>query len=374
MATVRKRVRNGKVSYEVRYYTPAGRQKGETFARKVDADRRKTEIEHSKLKGSYINPALGKTKLAEVAERWWATCANMRPTTRDNYRRRLDTYVLPRFGAMPLNAIDKLAVKEWLATMPPPTATVALNVLKLVLDAAVDAGLLAANPASRMRRPKVVSRDKRFLTPAEIERLARAIDPRYATLLRFAAYSGLRFGELAGLKVGRLDLLAGRVQVVEAIATIGGKMHPGPTKTGERRTVRIPRWLCEELGAYLAGRPHEPGDYVFTSPRGGPLHHGTFRTAYFQPAVRAAGLDPFRFHDLRHTAVSLWISAGANVKVVQRQAGHKTAAMTLDTYAGLFPEDVDALMERLEHAHAAAADAMWSQSGPSVVRLPGSDG
>ncbi len=374
MATVRKRTRNGKVTYQVRYYTPAGEPKGETFARKVDADRRRTEIEHSKLNRSYINPTLGKTKLAELAERWWGTTANMRPTTRDNYRRRLDAYVLPVFGAMPLNAIDKLAVKEWLASMPPPTAAAAHNVLKLVLDAAVDAGLLAANPAARMRRPKIVARDKRYLTAAEVERLAQAIDLRYTTLVRFAAYSGLRFGELSGLKVGRLDLLAGRVQVVEAIATISGKRHTGPTKTGESRTVAIPRWLCEEVGAYLADRPHAPGDYVFTAPRGGPLAPDWFRTAYFQPAVRAAGLEPFRIHDLRHTAISLWIAQGTNVRVVQKQAGHKNASMTLDTYGGLYPDDVDELMERLDRAHAAAADAMWSQSGPSVVRLPGTGG
>jgi len=374
VATVEKRVRNGKASYRVRYRDPAGRQRSKSFTRKVDAERWLIETENAKAKGSYVSPALGKTKFAELAERWWATCAHLRPTTRMNYRGRLDRYILPVFGPVSVAAIDRMMVREWLATMPPATATGAVMVLKQVLDAAVDAGMLASNPAAGLRHPKVHAADKRFLTPAEIERLAQAIRAPYGTLIRFAAYSGLRRGELTGLKVCRLDLLGGKVHVVEQLTEVGGRFHTGFPKTpAGRRVVRIPRWLCEELGAYLADRPHDPSDLVFTMPMGGPLRAARFAPVIFHPAVRAAGLEPLRFHDLRHTAISLWIAQGTNVKVVQKQAGHENAAMTLDVYGGLYPDDVDELMERLERAHAAALVEVWPQRGPSVAQLSGSD-
>jgi hypothetical protein len=130
LATVEKRVRNGKASYRVRYRDPAGRQRSKSFTRKVDAERWMIETENAKAKGSYVSPALGKTKLAELAERWWAACAHLRPTTRMNYRGRLDRYILPVFGPVPVAAIDRMMVREWLATMPPATATGAVMVLK----------------------------------------------------------------------------------------------------------------------------------------------------------------------------------------------------------------------------------------------------
>jgi integrase len=112
----------------------------------------------------------------------------------------------------------------------------------------------------------------------------------------------------------------------------------GGVKTHEARTVRLPRFLCEQLGAHLAGRPHSPDDLVFTEPLGGPLRESKFVPGYFKPAVRAAGLpEGLRFYDLRHTAASLMIRESASVKAVQRQLGHATASIMLDTYGHQFP-------------------------------------
>lgn len=91
----------------------------------------------------------------------------------------------------------------------------------------------------------------------------------------------------------------------------------------------------------LAGKA--PDDVVFTSPDGMPLRLGNWRSRVFLPACRAAGIEGLRVHDLRHTAASLAISAGANVKAVQRMLGHQSAAMTLDVYAGLLGDDLDSV-------------------------------
>ena len=133
----------------------------------------------------------------------------------------------------------------------------------------------------------------------------------------------------------------------------------------------LPHFLAEQLGAYLADRPHSPEDLVFTMPGGGPLRASQWGERYFRPAVAATGLpEGLRVHDLRHTAASLAIRENASVKIVQAMLGHRSATQTLDRYGHLYPSDLDALAERLDRAHAAAATAeMWPQGGPAVVRL-----
>jgi integrase len=126
----------------------------------------------------------------------------------------------------------------------------------------------------------------------------------------------------------------------------------------------------------MAGRPHAPDDLVFTAPLGGPLRESKFVPGYFKPAVRAVGLPTtLRFYDLRHTAASLLIREGASIKAVQKQLGHATASITLDTYGHLFPSELEALADRLEQTRTAAlANRERTQRGPAVVSLGESAG
>jgi integrase len=355
------------------------------FARRVDAERWLTENEHAKLRGGWVDPAAGKVQLGEWAERWFATTAALRPTTRRDYRKLLDLEVLPTFAAAPIASIDALAVREWLAELAvgglsPKRAGKARAVLSQVLDAAVEGGKLGRNVAAAVKPPKVQRAEMCFLDAGQVEALAEAIDPRYSTLIRFAAYSGLRPSELTALKVGRLDLLRGTVRVVEAAPEVDGRLHWGGVKTHEARTVRLPRSVAEELGADLDGRPHGPEDLVFPAPLGGPLRWGKWVKRYFKPAARAAELpEELRLYDLRHTAASLMIRQGASVKAVQKQLGHATASITLDTYGHLFPDELDQVAERLEATRAAAIEArratdVWPRGGPTVVSLDKSAG
>jgi integrase len=131
-------------------------------------------------------------------------------------------------------------------------------VLYAVLEAAIQAGALVRNPAAGIRVPRSRPREMHVLSAAEVERLAEAIVPPYGLLVRFAAYTGLRAGELAALRVKRLDLLRGTVRVVESASEVGGRLVLGSTKTYAERTVRLPRLPREELAVYLAGRPRDP--------------------------------------------------------------------------------------------------------------------
>ena len=117
----------------------------------------------------------------------------------------------------------------------------------------------------------------------------------------------------------------------------------------------------------------EPEDLVFRSPKGKPLRTGNFASRVWRPAVAACELDGLRVHDLRHTAASLMISAGAQVKAVQRALGHASAAITLDVYAGLFDDDLEALADAVDGRYAAADAAgvaqVWPKPTAQVVEL-----
>ena len=147
--------------------------------------------------------------------------------------------------------------------------------------------------------------------------------------------------ELGALRVGRLQLLRGRVEVAETVSEVTGHgLVYGPTKTYERRAVPIPRSMCEELGAYLAERPAHPEAFVFTAPDGGPLRHHNFMARHFRPAVSRAKLpERLRFDDLRHTCAALLINTDppAHPLAVMKRLGHSAISVTYDTYGAPLP-------------------------------------
>lgn len=153
---------------------------------------------------------------------------------------------------------------------------------------------------------------------------------------------------------------------MESVTEIGGKLVTGTPKTHQIRSVPIPAFLLDDMLAATAGK--RPDAYVFTAPDGaGPLRLMSWRRRTFDRAARAAGLTDLTPHDLRHTAASLAISSGANVKSVQAMLGHASAAMTLDRYSHLFGDDLDAVADRMATLHAAGAASLRPQG--TVVPL-----
>jgi len=355
-----KRQGQGRLRWRVRYRDPAGRERAKSFARKQDAERFLQHAEADKLRGQWVDPRRGRTTVGELAERWYATTVTLKAKTREDYRSLLNNHVLPAFGGRAVASLDTLAVRGWLAGLvsgglSPSRAKHAYYVLYAVLEAAIQAGALVRNPAAGVRAPRGRSREMHFLSAAEVERLAEAIVPPYGVLVRFAAYTGLRAGEIAALRVKRLDLLRGTVRVVESATEVGGRLILGPTKTHAERTVRLPRFLREDLAAYLADRPHDPDAFLFTAPRGGQLRHNNFYQRLFCPALHGAGLsEQVRFHDLRHTCAALLIAQGAHPKAIQAHLGHSSIQVTMDRYGHLFPDALEHLADRLDAARTQA--------------------
>ncbi len=289
------------------------------------------------------------------AAQWVAAQVQLKPTTRARYELALRRQVLPTWESVPLSAVSYAEVAAWVqrltaSGLAPATVRYAHRVLSLILAHAVRDGRMSRNPADGVRLPRVVREEPVFLDHDQVAALAHACG-RYGLLVRFLAYTGLRWGEASALRVSRLDSLRRRVTVAVAFAEVGGELVEGTPQNHQRRSVPIPRFLVDELAAHVAGR--RPDELVFTAPNGGPLRNTNFRSRIFQPAAESVGLAGVTPHDLRHTAASPAVAAGVNVKAVQRMPGHASASMTLDVYAGLFGDDLDAVAHRLDEAVAA---------------------
>jgi integrase len=363
MASVERRERNGQVSYRVRYRDPAGVQREKNFDRKRDAEIFRAENETAKVKGSWVDPQAGKVKFGKLAEEWFSNKPFRKPATKRMYRQLLDNQILPTFKDTPINAMHTAMIEDWGAKLSNDGLSAsrtrnAYNVLSQILQRAVKSDVLARNVATTIDKealPKRERTEKHYLTASQVETLSETIDQRYRTLILTASYTGLRIGELTALKVSDVDFLRRTIRVTTNDTEISGKLVSGSPKNGKARTVPVPAFLIDELAAHLAARETDPSSYIFIAPEGGRHRQSAFLDRYFHKAVVAAGLDAeLDFHDLRHTAASLMVSVGANVKAVQNALGHASASMTLDVYAELFDTDAQAVAEGLDRVRRGA--------------------
>ena len=342
--------------WEARWREPGTRKvKGKTFARKRDAEQFLARIEVAKATGAYVDPGLGRTTLAAWWERFSKTCTTIKPSTRDRYSGLMQKQVLPYLGTRRLGSITRLDVEAWLSQLvaegtSPATAANAHRTLRLVLQGAVNGNIIAANPARGVKAPKAPHKEMRFLTVDEVEAVAAAVPPRYRALILLLAWTGLRIGEAAALRMENLDLLRGHLKVTEAYAEVRGLLILGSTKNHEMRSVTLPPFLVAELRRHVEAFPPNVAGLVFTGKQGGAIRHSAFRYRVWLPAVQAAGIRAPRprVHDLRHTSVALAIRAGAHPKEIQARAGHSSIVVTMDRYGHLFPGQDKALAESLE--------------------------
>jgi integrase len=342
-------------TWRARYYTPEGKQRAKHFRRKVDAERWLVDQKNRLNRGEWTAPELARITVDQWAPTWLASKSALKNRTEGSYESLWRTVVKPRWGSVRLDRITYGEVVNWVAElnakgMSPSRVTQALLSLKQILDLAVLDGRLARNVAKPVKPPRARRAQPRFLSHDQVETLAEECGThgdQYRLFVLVAAYCGLRWGEMRALRFRHLDLMRARIDVVEAVPERSTQVDT--PKSHKARTVPIPRFLVDDLVMITAGRV--PGDLVFTNSTGGMLDNTNFRRNVFSPAVCALGLEPFTPHDLRHTTASLAVSAGANVKAVQRLLGHASAAMTLDIYAALFDDDLDDVAHRLDVAH-----------------------
>lgn len=375
--------------YRARYRAIDHRQHTAAFATKGQANAWLRSELGALDAGAWARPSDGNALFQDVAERWISasTGRGLKPSTVARYRGLLGRHVLPAWGGVAVNRIGYEGIRDWVAGLSASGLSAssvrqAYRVLSLVLAEAVKAHRIRTNPASGVELPRAVSREAVFLSAGQVHALADAAErqgmararqspaaerPRMEVAARadralvlFLAYSGLRFGEAAALRVRRLDLLRRRVVVAESVTEVGGLAVFTTPKTNEVRTVPVVQFVADLLGDLLEGKG--PDNCVFTSPTGEVLRINNWRRRVFDPAVRDAGLVGLTPHGLRHTAASLAVESGATVKHVQRMLGHKSAVMTLDVYASLFDDGLDDLAARLDATARASEDQLRTKN------------
>jgi len=229
------------------------------------------------------------------------------------------THILPTFGDRPLSSITEIQVQAFVAELlakgrAPSTASKVLGILSQILQAAARNQLIPRNPCDGVVGPgDKPLEEKIFLRPEQLNALADEIPAQFGPMVLVAGYRGLRFGELAGLRPRRLNLLLGKLEVAEALKETRGHLYFGLPKHDRVRTVSLPLFLVEVLRDHIEVFPPQ-GGLVFTSQDGALLRRSNFERRIWAPAVARSGLDErLTFHGLRHTAVSVLIAEGASI-------------------------------------------------------------
>ncbi|GAA1557355.1 site-specific integrase [Streptomyces globosus] len=350
--------------WRVRWYGPDGKPKALTFQKLPQAEAEKRALEERLSKGTYRDPKQGKTLFKEVAEEWHGALRKPAERTRNDYRELLDLYVIPKWGTWQVSAIRWEDVSAWLTDLgkepgkrgkPLSPARIEKThlVASMVMKRAVMAGRIHVNPFAGHELTKADDDDDHvYLTHEQLADLADAAG-EHRTLILVLGYCGIRWSEATALKVGRVQLEARRLRIVQAHTRVKGGMRLGPVKNHEKRSVPLLRSVVDLIQPLVAGRPS--GALLFPGGDGTHLRYGTWRPE-FDAAVEEAGLAGLGItpHKLRHTAASLAIASGADVKVVQTMLGHKSAAMTLDVYGHLFPDRLDEVADALDAGRASA--------------------
>ena len=233
--------------------------------------------------------------------------------------------------------------------------------VRLTLNQAVSDRRLLSSPASGIRLPKPRRSDMRLLNPLEVVLLADALPDRYRSLPLVAAYTGLRWGELAGLRVADIDMLRRRMTVRSALIEATGEVPRlgTPKSAASERTISLPKTVIETLALHLQEHPPVDG-MVWTTERGAYLRRGSFSRIWRRGVAASVG-QPCRVHDLRHTHAAWLIAAGEHPKIIQTRLGHSSIQVTMDRYGHL--------MEGLDDRTADRLDAIAEFSrGPGVAQ------
>lgn len=351
---VRKAASDGTLRYYARYKLPSGRWRWEGgYKRKRDAEALLARREKEIAEGAY--GMRGDIAFSDFADEWLRNYAalKVKPKTLRDYEAITRNHLKPYFGKELLRTIDAGKIQGMVARkkesgLSASTVTKILVVLKEMLKHAQVWGYIRENPASFVTAPRRKREEMDYLTPEEVRRFLDASPPDCYALFATAVFTGMRQGELLGLKWGDIDLER-RLIYVRRSYTEG---RYSETKTpGSMRTVVISPFLVDVLKGHKATtRFRAPEDPVFASSSGKPLDAVNLVKRDFLPTLERAGLRRIRFHDLRHTYAALMISLGENLLFVQRQMGHASISTTTDLYGHLLPQASKGVGERFDRA------------------------
>lgn len=341
---------SGRVSWRVRYYGPDGRERSRSFRLRRDAEAYEARMHTERQRGDWIDPRRGRATLAEVWAEYERTgMGHLRETTKAAYRNAW-RHVDARFGKWSVANLEHADVADWVTAMAetsgPDQVRYSHRVLCLVLDHAMRARRVPVNVARGVRLPRRPPAREVVLTAPQVKALADRLGAN-GDLVLTMAYLGLRWSELAALRVCDVDLIRRRVRVVERATEVGGRIDvSAPKSETSAREVAIPELLMVVLSRRVHGKAHS--ELVFTAPAGGYLRNRNWRQrSGFDRAVGELGLQVTP-HDLRRTFGSLARAAGADLRWIQKAMGHSSITTTAKIYAHLYDHELDSVAAALD--------------------------
>lgn len=323
-----------------------------TFDRRTDAARWETDQRRHLEHGDWVDPRRAKVTLAEVAPAWLEhRRRTVAQRTWESDRSAMRLHILPAFGGRPVGSITRADVARLAGALSegrrPHTVDRILASLSALLAYLVEDGRIRTNPASARRAtaPDTSSADRHEIRPYSVGELLEVVEeqrtfaPSAADLTLVLGLTGLRFGELRGLRAADLlDVPYPALRVSRSVPASGGGGRPivrERTKTGKPRIVPLADLLLPTVRRWAADT--QPGDILFTAPQGGWISLSNWRRSVHWSET-ARGRRP---HDLRHTAATAWLAAGVDVKTVQTWLGHASAELTLNLYGHHLGTDAD---------------------------------
>jgi integrase len=341
-------LKNGRRAYDVELRRPDGSKYGKTFRSRREAESWQAQQNADRSRNGWLDPTAGRVLFRDYAKEWLASRAHLRPRTLELYRSELKCHLLPAFGNVPLNKMNKRTVRAWYArlaaTKSQVTAAKCYRLLAAILNTAVDDELIAANVCRIKGAAVEQSPERPLVTVDEALSIASAIEPRYRVLVLLAAFCGLRLGELMALTRADLDLLHRRVIVTKQLQEWGNQIAVAPPKLAAGvRVVAIPLVLVPELEDHLARWGGASATAaLFSGPKGG-LRRSTFYRAWRAALLEAGISSDLHPHDLRHLANMLAARVpGTTTKDLLARIGHVSPQAAL----------------RYQHATEAADQAM----------------
>ncbi len=377
MASVSKRsTADGSPRYDVRYRLPSGAARMKTFRTKKEAARFAAVVEADKARGGLLDPRAGRVIVSDYAARWLEGRPTLRPRTVVEYRGVLDRHVLPSLGAVELGRLDVATVRAWHAKLlragvDAPTVARSYRVLRAMCATAVEDSLILANPCAIKGAGQDHAPERPVVTPEQVWALADAVPERRRGLVVLAGFMGLRLGECLGLFVRHVDLMHGQLVIEQQLVEMsdGRQVLAEPKTSAGRRIVPLPGAVAVELEHHLGGWAGSgPDGWLFHGVKGGPLRRHVFN-AEFRAARASVGLDHLRFHDLRHSALTLAAATGATVAELQALAGHSSPQAAM-RYQHATQDRARALARAVDQAIARPRDPR-AMDVPTVAPLTG---
>jgi len=338
--------------WRVRIYWHGKYRCSDTFKLKKDAEAWERKQTLAFAMGTWISPEAADVTVADYVEKWPLIRPVLKPSAAKREQSTIRTLVLPKFGHRLLSSISPSEIKEWANSIviehSPSSARTALGFLGQLYEAAKTDGIVPRNPSESIKLPRVPYQEPMPLSHEQLWMLAAVMPSRDRLMALVMGYGGLRSCEAVAVR--RSCLSDGKLRLSVAAVEVSGHFHLGTLKGRAARSVVLPATVAAELTAWAASLPD--GDpLLFADRNGNWIRYGNWRTRVLTPALGEVEVPRITPHNLRDTAASLAIQAGASVATVSAMLGHKDPATTLRHYVGWWPDDLDNVARLLdEHA------------------------